>query len=144
MSFWKAFSHEFSSWLTGRLLAIKAVDIYCVFSLCLIIFLVLLYDQRKVIPEWLGSILKRATAFFYCHEFIMASRRQFFFSGFPVTKVNSGSRHESAKQNWLLVGGSAIINGRFVLITLCLGMVYAPNKGKGIETHLPDVHSLGT
>ena len=41
----------------------------------------------------------------------------------PNTKVNSGSWNESAEKpphlgNWLLVGGSTIINGRFVLITL--------------------------
>ena len=101
-------------------------------------------NYQQVIPEWLGSILKRAAFFIVTNLLQCCGEATIFF--FQLAQYKSQFR----KQPWiskteLIIGrGSAIINGRFVLITLCLGMVYAPNKGKGIETHLPDVHSLGT
>ena len=88
------FSHEFSSWLTGSSWSQKAVDIYCV-SHCAWSSSWCFYSRyyQQVIPEWLGSILKRA-AFLLSRIYYYKATTQIF---------DGGRRHKSKfrKLKWI-------------------------------------------
>ena len=83
--------------------------------LCLIIiFIPGIYSQ--VIPEWLGSILKRA-AFLLSRIYYGRERRQFLVA-WPTQKSIQEAEMNQQKtlRNWLLVGDQPLLMTVFVLI----------------------------
>ena len=83
------FSHEFSSWLTGSRAEAKKLWTSIVFLIVLdhLLGAFIRGNYQQVIPEWLGSILKRAAFFIVTNLLHSETTATIFFSSVgPVQK----------------------------------------------------------